>query len=247
MRLDSLDPMLAEHGAPPPQTMLGAAAILLAVWFNLPYAVLAATYDYPAILRGPAGIALDRFATGGATLVLAWHGFALAALALVPLAVGLAITRQRLGRDPALSIAAAVAGALAGLVQALGLWRWVFVVPELARRHASPRSTPATLAAAEHAFDLLNRFGGMAIGEQAGQLLTALFVALLARLQWQEQRSGAAVLGAATAILIAIGSNGGIAQVLEVSRSLFDLATTAGFLALTAWLVTTGIGLIRSP
>src|SRR5690242_10784104 len=116
--------------------LTGASAIVLAIVFNIPYAILATTYDYPGVLRRPAGEALDLFAAGGAPLILTWHGFALAALALAPLAIALSLTPSRVAEKPAHAIGAAIMGALAGFAQAIGLWRWVFVVPGLARTHA---------------------------------------------------------------------------------------------------------------
>lgn len=53
-----------------PRPLTGAAAIALAIGFNIPYAILAATYDYPAVLRRSAGEALDLFAAGGPGLIL---------------------------------------------------------------------------------------------------------------------------------------------------------------------------------
>ena len=89
------------------QPALGIAAIALAILFNLPYAILAASFDYPAILRRPPAEVLTRFAEGGAGLVLTWYAFALAALALTPLAIGLSLTPRRLVIHPALAASAA--------------------------------------------------------------------------------------------------------------------------------------------
>lgn len=224
---------------------LGAAAIALAILFNIPYAILAVTYDYPDILRGPAGRALDLFADGGALLILSWHGFALAALALAPLAVALSVTPGRLARSPVLAVGAAVFGALAGVTQAMGLWRWVFVVPELARLHSATGVSQQTRDAAEQGFALLNQYGGVAIGEHLGQLLTALFVVLLSRLQWLEGRRITALSGYVAALTIAVGVNEGVAIALGQSGELFGLFTIIGFLGLTVWLLLTGFGLIR--
>jgi len=80
----------------PARPALGTATIALAILFNLPYALLAASFDYPAILRHPPAEVLARFAAGGAGLVLTWYAFALAALALTPLAIGLSVTPRRL-------------------------------------------------------------------------------------------------------------------------------------------------------
>jgi hypothetical protein len=220
---------------------LGVGAIALAVGFNVPFSVLAAIYDYPDVLRRPAGEALDLFAAGGPALVLAWYGFMLSALALAALAPGLAVTRARLAASPALAVGAAVVGALAGLAQAVGLSRWVFAVPALARQHADP----ALRVGAEQAFDLLNAWGGVAIGEHIGQTLTALFVAQVAAMQAVERKRVAAVLGAITAALLLVGTGEGVAISLGQSGALFGTVTVVGFLALTLWLIATGVGLVQ--
>ncbi|MBR7621046.1 DUF4386 family protein [Phenylobacterium sp. 20VBR1] len=227
------------------QTITGLAAIALAVGFNIPYAALASLYEYPAILRRPAADALDLFAAGGPPLVLAWIGFMLAALAMVPLATALAITPQRLTARPALAVGAAVSGALAGLAQAIGLSRWVFAVPALAEAHLT--GSPEARLSAEHAFDLLNAWGGVAIGEHLGQLLTAAFVLQVALLQRAERRTIAGLLGLTTTALLLAGAAEGPAVALGVSGEAFALTTIAGFLALTLWLIATGVGLIRVP
>ncbi|WP_439534722.1 DUF4386 family protein [Polymorphobacter sp.] len=222
---------------------LGTATIALAVLFNVPYAVLASIFDYPAILREPAAEVLTRFAEGGIGLLVTWYAFALAALALVPLATGLAITPARLTTRPALAIGAALAGAMAGLTQAIGLVRWVFVVPDLARAAASDQ--PAAAEAAIHTFALINAYGGVAIGEHLGQLLTALFAALLALLQHRERQRGIAMLGLATGALLIFGTGEGLMLAAGQDGSLFAIGTIAGFLALTGWLIATGMLLLR--
>jgi hypothetical protein len=215
----------------------GYAAIALGIGFNIPYSVLATIFDYPQILRQPAEHVLERFTAGGAPLVLSWYAFMLSALALVPVSVSLAITPRRLLAAPALALGAALAGALAGLAQAIGLARWVFVVPMLARDAASPVS--------QAQFTLLNAYGGVAIGETLGQLLTALFVAQMAEIQRREDAPRNAALAAATAACIALGSGEGLAAVLGLSGQPFTIATIAGFCGLGLWLVTTGWTAIR--
>jgi len=223
----------------------GASAIAFAVVFNVPFSILAATYNYPDVLRGPPGEALDQFAAGGAQLIMTWHAFALSALALVPLAIALSLTPQRINERPALAIGAAITGALAGLAQAIGLWRWVFVIPGLARQHAT--GDLETQRAAERAFDILNQYGGVAIGEHLGQWLTALFILMLALAQWGERARISAAMGFIATALIASGTHEGIALALGQPAEIFSLITIAGFLAFTLWLIATGIGLFRAP
>jgi hypothetical protein len=227
------------------QPILAACAIVLAIGFNIPYAVLAATYDYPGILREPAGVALTAFHAGGPALIWTWYAFGLAALAFTPLAPALAITSARLARRPGLAVGAAMLGALAGVTQAMGLFRWVFAIPGLAAAHADPAATEETRAAAERAFDILNAYGGVAIGEHLGQLLTSGFVAMLAALQAGERRRITAGLGAAAALAIVLGTGEGLALALGASGDVFSLFTIAGFALLAAWLIAVGLGLMR--
>lgn len=216
---------------------LGLATLGLGVGFNLPYAWLAANFAYPAILREPAADVLASFAAGGPSLVLAWYAFMLSALALTVIAPSLAVTPARLSTAPAIAISAAVTGALAGLAQAIGLSRWVFAVPRLAE----------TPDASAQAFTLLNLWGGIAIGEHLGQLLTALFLAQMARLQAAEGARGPAALAATAAIAIAIGTGEGVALALGGTGDAFATFTIAGYLALTLWLLGTGSALLRRP
>ncbi|QGZ93976.1 DUF4386 family protein [Terricaulis silvestris] len=225
--------------------LTGASAIALAIVFNVPFSVLAATYNYPDVLRGPPGEALDLFAAGGAQLIMTWHAFALSALALIPVSIALSLTPQRVAERPALAIGAAITGALAGLAQAIGLWRWVFVIPGPARQHAA--GDAETQRAAERAFDILNQYGGVAIGEHLGQWLTALFILMLALAQWGERARISATIGFIATALIAAGTHEGIAIALGQPSEIFGLITIAGFMAFTLWLIATGIGLFRAP
>jgi hypothetical protein len=225
--------------------LTGASAIAFAIVFNIPFAILAATYDYPDVLRRPAGEALDLFAAGGAQLIMTWHAFALSALALIPLAITLSLTPQRISERPALAIGAAITGALAGLAQAIGLWRWVFVIPGLAQAHAT--GDAETQRAAERAFEILNQYGGVAIGEHLGQWLTALFILMFALVQWGERARVSASIGFIAVALIAAGTHEGVARATGQPAEIYGLITIAGFMAFTLWLIATGVGLFRAP
>lgn len=224
---------------------LGLAAIAFAVAFNIPFAALSATFEYPDILRRPAGEILTMFHAGGASLILTWHAFAVAALLFIPLSIALSLRAGRIAASPALATGAAIAGSLAGLAQAIGLFRWVFVVPSLATAYVDPAATDAARAAAESTFNLIYLYGGVAIGEHLGQLLTALFVLLLSFVQFREGNRVAAMIGFAAAAAVAIGTNEGLAIALGRSGDIFGLVTIAGFLALSAWLIATGVTMLR--
>ncbi len=125
----------------PSSATVTAAVLLIAlpVAFNVAFALLAARFDYPDILRRPTAEILERFRKGGSGLVLLWWGFALTAVLLALLAVLLAAALD--GADPALLGTGVTVGVLAAVVQFLGLIRWPFLVPYLARADAEPGAT----------------------------------------------------------------------------------------------------------
>jgi hypothetical protein len=232
---------------PERERLVGAGFVLLGVYLNIPYAVLGATFDYPGILRRPAGEVLERFAAGGPALVWTWEAFALAAVALVPLAVaGWRVTAgTRAGRG--WENLAAVAGVLAGVFQALGLVRWVFAVPYLAEAYTAPWAAVATREAAVLVFEGLHRFAGVAVGEHLGQLATAAWAGALSVAWWRAGRlgRGAAALGLGAAAAILAGLAEGFATVLEFDPGVLGLGTMVGYLALSVWMVWTGTALWR--
>ncbi len=225
---------LLAPAATTPARATGAALIALAIFFNLPYARLATTFDYPGILREPAETILAAFAAGGTALILTWYAFAFAAILFLPASLAHAFANDRLKTAPGLAISAAVSGAFAGILQAMGLLRWVMVVPGLA-------GTPD--AAGNLA--LVHAYAGVALGEHLGMLLTALTVALMAAIQLGESRRTLATLGAVTAAAIALGAFEGLALAIQLDASLFSLGSIAGYLLLTLWLIASGIGLMR--
>lgn len=220
--------------------ILAAATVAFAIAFNVPYALLAASFSYPAILREPAGEVLSAFSAGGPALVLTWYAFLWAALLFVPLSAALAISRGRMASAPGLAVGAAIAGGLSGALQAIGLARWVFVIPGIAAAHAA--GDPSAAAS----FDLLNAYGGVAVGEHLGQLLLALFAGLLGGAQFTEGRRVTGALGIACACAISIGTGEGLMLALGQFGDLFSWFTICGFVALSAWLVATGLALLRA-
>jgi len=155
-------------------TLLVAVPLVLTAGFT----GLQMTFDYPSILRHPAGEVLTRFAAGGADLHAYWYAMFIAAVALIPAAIGFALLNWRQNQ-----LGAALAGGfgvLAGLLQALGLLRWTVLVPSLAAAYTAPGATDLDKALAASAFDTANAYLGMGVGEHMGYLLTALFTVALA-------------------------------------------------------------------
>jgi hypothetical protein len=215
--------------------LAGLSLIFLAIAFNAVFAWLGAIFDYPDILRRAPSEILTRFSAGGPTLIFAWAAFMLSAAWLVPTSGWLsAVTAQR----GIVTTAALACGVAAGLAQAVGLSRWVFVVPGLA---AAPPSEIVTLL-----FQAIHQYGGVAIGEQLGQFFTALWVLLLAVAQ---ARGGlpmrwASAVGVVASALIFVCLSEAYATVLPFDPGPLALAAPVGFMLLSVWMLITGVGLL---
>jgi hypothetical protein len=160
---------------------VAAAVLLIAVpvAFNLAFFELGRSFDYPDILRKEPDEILRRFAAGGSGLILRWEAMLLSALAMLPL---VALVAVALAPPAPLTLTSVVIGAAAALVQALGLVRWPFAVPELARRYiaADGPDAAATRRTVEVVFATLHRLLGVGIGEHLGYLLTGIWTLLVA-------------------------------------------------------------------
>jgi hypothetical protein len=118
----------------------GGILVVSAVAFAAAATVLSSTFDWPDILREPAGVVLPAVITGGPGLVWTWFA---TAWTYAILAVPMLLLPAVLGRrdDPVL-VAATYVGATSVLLSLIGFLRWVFVVPPLARvlRQRRPRN-----------------------------------------------------------------------------------------------------------
>jgi hypothetical protein len=147
--------------------------------FNVAFLELGRAFDYPNILRKEPDEILRRFAAGGPGLILRWEALLVSALAMLPLVALLAVV---LAAPPALTALSIVIGTAAALVQALGLVRWPFAVPELARRYVAAEGPDAEASRreVELIFATLHRLLGVGVGEHLGYLLTGLWTLLVA-------------------------------------------------------------------
>ncbi len=208
------------------------------------FGMLAATFDYPDILRRPTHEVLTRFRAGGAKLLVWWWIFALTALALAPLAV---LTARALDdANGTLLIVGATVGVLAALVQLLGLIRWPFLVPYLARVDADPEASPARREAVDIVFQSFNRYLGVAVGEHLGYLLTGAWTMLLG-VALTQTTVAPGWLGIPGIIIGAVLALCAMEFVGPAERHGWKLAATLTpitYIAWSLWLVACGIALL---
>jgi hypothetical protein len=222
----------------------GALLILLPLAFNAFFLLLARRFDYPAILRSPTEDILSRFLAGGVSLKLLWYGFMLTAVLLAPLAV---LVGQVLARDDlAVVPTATVVGVLAAVVQFLGLARWPFLVPALARAHADPASSQATRNATTVVFESFHRYLGIGIGECLGYLLTGTWTMLVGAAMLQSSTFSAwlAWPGIIIGLLLIVGSLEFVGRFEEQGWKLASAIIPITYIAWSLWLILSGLVLL---
>ena len=224
------------------EVVAGAFLIVAPVWFNATFALLGKRFDYPDILRRPATEILQRFRSGGSSLILLWWMFMLSGLLFIPAVV---LLGQALGFTGINPLAVSV-GVLAGLVQMLGLLRWVYLVPSLARMNADPALESGQREANVAVFRAMHRYLGVGVGEHLGYLFTGTWSTL----------TGVAIVGTEllpafmgwVGIAIGVGLIVGSAEFLgpneEHGWSLASAAIPILYIAWSLWLLAMGLALI---
>lgn len=220
----------------------GAFLIVAPLWFNVTFALLGKRFEYPDILRRSSSEILDRFHAGGSSLILLWWMFMLSGLLFIPAVV---LLGQALGFTGVVPLAVTI-GVLAGLVQMLGLLRWVYLIPSLARTNADPTLEGGQREANVAVFSAMHRYLGVGVGEHLGYLFTGLWSVL----------TGVAIVGTEltpawmgwVGIVVGVGLIVGSAEFLgsneEDGWSLAEAAIPVLYLAWSLWLLAMGVTLI---
>lgn len=230
-------------------SLAGILLIVGAVLVNIPYAILISTFNYPDILRAPTGDILTEFAAAGPQLIWTWLAFAWVGLPIL-LAV-LSLPRALADRQEAgpgrLAVTVATFFGAAGLVaQMIGLLRWPFVVPLLARLYTAPGATEATRESAAAVFQAVHQYGGVVLGEHIGQTFTILWMVLLGvgLLRLRSVPRWLPWSGFVAAGVYALGQGELLATVMP-AVPYWSAAGFVGSLLWLGWLIALGIVLLR--
>lgn len=225
-------------------TVAGLLLVALPLAFNALFALLAARFDYPDILRRPTSEVLARFRAGGTGLVLLWWAFALTAVLLAPLAV--LLSRAIADANDTLLAVATTTGVLAAAVQFLGLVRWPFLVPYLARIDADPDASAARREAVDVVFQSFNRYLGVAVGEHLGYLFTGAWTILTgaALTQTIAVPGWLGVVGIVAGAALMLCSLEFVGRFEASGWKVAERLTPIAYVAWSLWLVATGIALL---
>lgn len=214
----------------------GALLVAVPLIFTAGFTGLQMTFEYPDILRHPAGEVLTRFASAGVDLHVYWYAMMFAALLMIggTIAAGLSYWK----RDTLLAALSVGAGVLAGLVQALGLLRWVMLVPSLAAMYVAPGATEAQQSTAVALFDAANHYLGMGVGEHLGYFFTAIWTVLVAALVFRTNR-----IVAVSGVVIAVGVISGMLEPFGVPMT--GMINSISYTLWALWTLVLGVVLLR--
>ena len=222
----------------------GILFVVSAVAFARAATMLSATFDWPDVLREPAGVVLPAFVAGGTGLVWTWFA---TAWTYAILAVPILLLPTVLGRrgDPALRVATYV-GATSVLLSLIGFLRWVFVVPPLARSYVT--GDPVTQAAVNAAWTAQHQYGGALLGEHLGQLLViawsiSLSVVILRRHMLPRWLG---VTGLVVSALY-LSNQGDILATAVPGFPVWDLGGLIGSTTWGLWVAALGVTVLRRP
>jgi hypothetical protein len=214
----------------------GWSLILGAIAFMGVFSVLAARFNYPAVLDGSADAVLPALLATGSFGRGVWALYALLPLIWLPAGVGAYFAYRR--SHPGAMLLALQFAAVAAISMMLGLMRWPSIHWRLAEAYAGADAGQRVVIAA--VFDGLNSYLGNYIGEFLGELSFSVFFLISA---WAMLRSQRAPRWAAIAGLVT-GIAGLIGMFRNMAPAVAPVAAINNYL-LPLWMIGFGILLLR--
>ena len=209
-----------------------------AVAFVVVFAYLAARFNYPDVLDGPAATVLPSLLATGQQGRFAWAVYALLPLIWLPAGVA-AFEALAPVRRGAMRLALVLA-VVAALAMMLGLMRWPSVNWHLAL--AFERAAPPEQSVLAAVFDGLNTYLGNYVGEFLGELSFSGFF-LLTSIVWLQSPRTHKWIGW---VGIATAAAGLVGMFRNVTDAVAPIAAVNNYL-LPAFMIILGVALLRWP
>jgi hypothetical protein len=224
--------------------LTGIFFIVGAILVNIPYTLLIVNFDYPDILRQPTAEILTSFHVGGDALIYTWLAFAWVGL---PILLGAVMLKRVLDKEHAPFLETATTLGVIGFVaQLIGLLRWVFVVPILARLFTDPTADSTTQASISAVFIAVHQYGGVVLGEHLGQIFTIVWMSLISSIIYQSKMFSkwVAWLGWFASAVYLLAQTELLATAIP-NFPVIDWAGLYGSLLWLVWMVVVGVYLVK--
>jgi len=157
------------------EKIIGLSLIIGAALLFVPYTILAVIFDYPQILRNDTGLILTKFYNGGTPLILVWWLFAIVGL---PILEAYVLIGHKLENKLNYVRWATTLAVISGIAQIIGLLRWSFVVPILAKTYVTSQNETIK-ETCKIVFQAVHQYGGVVLGEHIGQVFTIAWVVMI--------------------------------------------------------------------
>jgi hypothetical protein len=200
------------------------------------FSYLAAAFDYPEVLDGPAESVLPSLLATGSAGRAVWAIYAFLPLVWIP--AGVAAHLALRDSYPGSSLLAAQSAVVAALAMMLGLMRWPTIHWRLAELYVT--AEPDQRAVLSAVFDGLNTYLGNYIGEFLGEAAFSSFFVLTS---WALFRSRTVARGLA-ALGLATGAAGFVGMFRNITDVVAPIAAVNNYL-LPLWMIVLGIILLR--
>jgi hypothetical protein len=220
--------------------LTGFMWIVVPTAFTAVFTLLQINFEYPDILRQPAGEVLIKFQAGGASLLSLWYSMLLTALFSIPAMMMLHRVIAERENAPTYLLTATVFGVIAGVVQSLGFLRWSFIVPYFAAAYTNPNVSVSQQETLVFLFEAFHRYLGMGVGEHLGYLFTSLWTVMIAVAL---HRTGVITMWwMAIGVLMGVGVAAGLLEPAGVAWA--GVVNAIAYLLWAVWLVGVGIALV---
>jgi len=224
--------------------LTGLFFVIGAVLVNIPYTLLIINFDYPDILRVPVDKILTQFQAGGSTLIYTWLAFAWVGL---PMLFGAIMLKRILEKENSLFLETATTiGVIGFVVQVIGLLRWVFVVPVIARLYTDPTTTTTMKESLSALFMGIHQYGGVVLGEHMGQFFIVLWMSMVSAIIYKSPifAKWVAWLGWIASAVYLLAQTELLATAIP-DFPVIDWAGLSGSLLWLLWMVVIGVYLIK--